>query len=254
MFEIDYLNELRRAELKEVLPHLPAGRRILEFGAGTGQQARTLAESGFDVVAIDLVSSNYAKDRIFPITEYDGHRIPLEDNSVDVVFSSNVLEHVENIDEILAELQRVLEPSGFALHIVPTTAWRFWSFASAMATSVLAAIRLPARLASPQNQQNRRQVLKSGIRQMISGFIPRAHGTSMEGISELWTFSSVAWRRKFRRSGLKIDCDRPIGIFYTGSMLFGSRLSVEKRRSLARVLGSATRVYRVSVNRADSSS
>ena len=95
------------------------------------------------MTAIDLATSNYAHDRLFPVQDYDGRRIPLADRSVDVIFSSNVLEHVDNFDEISAEFRRVLKPEGFAIHVLPTTAWRFWSFVSGTVKSLDAAASLP---------------------------------------------------------------------------------------------------------------
>jgi 2-polyprenyl-3-methyl-5-hydroxy-6-metoxy-1,4-benzoquinol methylase len=66
----------------------------LEFGAGTGKQALELQRRGFRVTAIEMLTSNYAEHRVFPILDYDGATIPLADASVDVVYSSNVLEHI----------------------------------------------------------------------------------------------------------------------------------------------------------------
>ena len=43
------------------------------------------AEKGFDVVAIDIATSDYVSTRVFPIIEYDGKSIPLPDSSVDVL-------------------------------------------------------------------------------------------------------------------------------------------------------------------------
>lgn len=50
---------------------------------------------------------------------YDGNIIPFEDNYFDAIFSSEVLEHVENIDEILRELYRVLKKDSYMLVTVP---------------------------------------------------------------------------------------------------------------------------------------
>jgi 2-polyprenyl-3-methyl-5-hydroxy-6-metoxy-1,4-benzoquinol methylase len=57
MFDVRFLNQLRSSEKESVLPAITGARRILEFGAGTGEQAKTLSELGFDVVAIDLSAS-----------------------------------------------------------------------------------------------------------------------------------------------------------------------------------------------------
>lgn len=245
MVDISYLNLLRRSEMEDVLPLLPAGGRVLEFGSGTGEQARFLAEQGFDVVALDLASSNYAKDRIFPVTDYDGSHIPLEDQSVDAIFSSNVLEHVENFEEISAEFRRVLKPAGIAVHVLPTAGWRFWSFATGAADSLKAAAALPVKLVRNASGESRGRLVVRELRHVVAGFVPRAHGTSWEGLSELWSFSRPAWRRKFRQNGFEVIHDRPVGYFYTGTILFGHRLGMEKRRKMSRVLGSSTQVYLV---------
>lgn len=245
MFQIEYLNELRRIEMEEVIAGFPPSCKVLEFGSGTGKQAQILADNGFEVVAIDLATSDYADDRVYPITEYDGHRIPVSDRSIDVIFSSNVLEHVENLEEIFAEFHRVLKPGGFAVHVLPTPEWRFWTFITGVASSARAALALPGQIARPADGRSRWSVLHVGLRAIASGLVPRAHGTSAEGISELWTFSRSVWRRKFEKSGFEIVSDQPLGLFYTGILLFGSRLPIERRRALAGTLGSATRLFKV---------
>lgn len=203
---------------------LPSGARVLEFGAGTGEQARQLTDMGFDVVAIDLPSSEYASHRIFPVIDYDGRHIPLADHSVDAVFSSNVLEHVEDLPTILGEFRRVLRPGGVGVHAMPTPAWRFWTFVAGPPTSLVALSKL-------------------NLKAAVAALLPLGHGTSKEGISELWTFSPRWWRRTFERNGMKVVGDRPVGIFYTGHFLLGERLSLEQRRRLSGALGSAAHVY-----------
>lgn len=245
MAGLSYLNDLRRHEIEQLLPLLPRDARILEFGAGTGQQAKFLRQRGFDVVAIDLASSNYAHERVFPVQDYDGEHIPLKDGSIDVIFSSNVLEHVENPRVIFDEFRRIQKPGGFGLHVVPTPGWRLWTFAAGLAASIGAAIRLPLELARPPKGQDRRHLLYRGLRRAASGFIPRGHGTSAEGFSEIWSFSRIAWRRKFQRYGFDIIEDRPMGLFHTGTALLGSRLRPATRARLGRFLGSGAHLYRI---------
>lgn len=243
MFNVDYLNELRTAEMGRLVPYIPAGSRVLEFGAGTGQQARFLADLGFDVVAIDLAQSNYAEHLVFPVRQYDGEHIPLEDGSVDVVFSSNVLEHVENIPAIMAEFRRILRPDGFGLHVMPTPAWRLWTFITGIANSGVIACRTPRDLARPPEGQGRWRLLRQNLRSIAAGMVPLGHGTSPEGISELYTFSRYAWVRLFRKHGFDVVYDKPMCLHYTGHMLLGRRLPFGTRARMSRLLGSATRIY-----------
>ena len=97
VLSLDHLDAIRLAEIDKIVPFLPPGARVLDLGAGTGKQALELQRRGFDVTAIEIADSNYATQRVFPITDYDGRTIPLADASVDVVFSSNVLEHVADL-------------------------------------------------------------------------------------------------------------------------------------------------------------
>ena len=224
MFNVDFLNRLRAVEVEELASSIPKGARVLEFGAGTGEQARQLAGMGFDVVAIDLPSSEYAGHRIFPVIDYDGRHIPLADGSVDAIFSSNVLEHVEDLPTILGEFRRVLKPGGLGVHAMPTPAWRFWTLVAGPPTSLVALSKLKLKAA-------------------LAALLPLGHGTSKEGISELWTFSPRRWRRTFRDNAMEVVEDRPIGIFYTGHFLFGEHLSFERRRRLSSTLGSGAHIY-----------
>lgn len=85
---LDFPAEIRRNELQGIARHLPARARILEVGAGTGEQSKALMEMGYDVVPIEITSFNYANVRVVPVIDYDGNTFPVPDHSIDVVFSS----------------------------------------------------------------------------------------------------------------------------------------------------------------------
>lgn len=61
---------------------------------------------------------NHIHDNQPDICWEDGH-IPLDDNSVDSVLCTEVLEHCPDPDVVLAEVARVLRPGGFILFTVP---------------------------------------------------------------------------------------------------------------------------------------
>ncbi len=228
----------------EHLLHLfPPSSKVLEFGAGTGEQAKVLAELGHDVIAIDLRSSEYSKNRVFPVIDYDGQKIPLADRSVDVIFSSNVLEHVENIPAVLREFSRILKPNGFEVHVMPTPAWRAWTFVAGPPTAVAATIRLAKHLLrAPQGLTRAKAALKN-VKMAVGALLPLGHGTSIEGLTELWTFSPRWWGRQFEKNGHRVVDHWPLELFHTGHMLFGHYLSLDARGRLSRKIGSAAHVY-----------
>jgi len=245
MFNINFLNLLREAELELVIEDLRPGSRILEFGAGTGAQAKDLAARGFDIVAIDLPASGYAQSRVFPVIDYDGRTIPLPDASVDIVFSSNVLEHVENLPEIMAEFRRVLRRDGYCLHLMPSVAWRAWTFAAGPPTAIAAVARFVAEFIRPPAGATRIQAAVRNLKTGVGALLPIGHGTSFEGISELWTFSVAAWRTKFEKHGFWVDRQRPIGLFHTGHMVLGPCASIARRKRWAAHFGSAANLFLV---------
>ncbi|WLA85822.1 class I SAM-dependent methyltransferase [Bradyrhizobium elkanii] len=249
MFSVEHLNTLRSAEIEKIIKHLrPADAHLLEVGAGTGQQARELSNRGFRVEAIEIPSSNYAQDRLFPILDFDGRHIPFPDSHFDVVFSSNVLEHVPDLVQMHNEIRRVLKPNGYALHILPTHAWRFWTTLSAFPTAVQYAGTIGDQL-KPRRPFNYAEIKRlAGAwhpagRHLLAPFGQQRHGERGNIISETWLFHPSWWRRNFAVNGFEIIKDEPMGLFYTGNMTFNTRWSLGRRAQLSRVLGSACHLF-----------
>ncbi|WP_082594684.1 class I SAM-dependent methyltransferase [Sphingomonas sp. Root710] len=242
MFNIDFLKKLRMRELDLVRCELRPRARILEFGAGTGIQALALQQMGYDVVAIDLASSSYSPDRVFPVINYDGYNLPFDDKAFDIIFSSNVLEHVSDVPYLLSEFKRLLSPGGYCVHLMPSVTWRAWTFISGVPTAAVGSWKMLNELIAPPSI-GRGPALRQNLKTIIGGLLPLGHGTSMEGMSELWTFSARAWRGIFSKAGFTVEKVRPIGIFHTGHMLAGARLSLNYREHLSRYLGSAATAF-----------
>ena len=244
----EYLHSIRSHEIDVVLDRFPPPDsqtvRILEIGAGTGHQARRLAKLGYEVIAIDVSSSAYADERVYPICDYDGHHIPVASQSVDVVFSSNVLEHVPHIDELLRETARVLGPGGIAIHVLPTPSWRWWtSFTHYgwVISRLIATVRGRHRVNRPCSKE--RAQSPDAFAVVKTALWPPRHGERGNTLTEAYYFSRAWWLGTFREAGFQSRVDFPVGLFYTGSMLAAERLSLRRRKAMARWLGSSCRVY-----------
>jgi 2-polyprenyl-3-methyl-5-hydroxy-6-metoxy-1,4-benzoquinol methylase len=249
MFSLEHLHTLRAHELEQIVAQFPAGATILEIGAGTGAQAMALSRLGFKVTAIDLPQSTYSEQRVYPVNDYDGHHLPSADASLDVVFSSNVLEHVLDLAPLQREIQRVLKPGGYCVHVLPTTAWRFWTSLAAFAD---AASKIKPRLRELLPRNLRRgeygrlcQAWTEVRREAGRPFTPTPHGETGNAVTELWTFSRTRWIREFRRQGFVVESAQPMGLFYTGYMVFGADWNLQFRQRLAPWLGSACCIYRL---------
>jgi SAM-dependent methyltransferase len=248
VFSHQYLDEIRMLELEIVLPLFPPSARVLEVGGGTGRQALELSRRGFDVTAIDLTSSSYAAHRVFPIVDYDGTTIPLSDASMDLVFSSNVLEHIPDLARMHAEIRRVLKPNGRCIHVLPTHVWRLWTllagYPDAFAYFLHGAPSLmPYALPSGSERARLRAAWYQSARNVGGRLLPPRHGARGNTISETWLFHPSWWRRNFQENGFTIAHDAPTGLFHTGNMLLGPRLGVARRRQLATLLGSTGHLF-----------
>lgn len=233
MLSFAYIDQLRKAELLAILPNMPAGSRVLEIGAGSGQQALELERHGYRIDAIDLPSSDYSGHRKFPVFDYDGRTIPFDDGVFDIVYSSNVLEHVSDLARMHAEIKRVLKPGGECIHVIPTHIWRLWTSAAFVPAALRALLRT-----------GRSPGFIDSLRRSGSAAL-RRHGERGNVLTELWLFHPRWWRRHFRNHGFEIVEERPIGLFYTAQELFGRRLSLNRRRALSQTIGSTTHLYRL---------
>jgi SAM-dependent methyltransferase len=110
----------------------PSGEiAILDHGCGGGLTLLYLAARGYtNIYGNDVGGDHTTQNRIATeilhhdkprFTISDGKTIPLPDGSIDIVFSQQVLEHVDDavIDSYFSEESRVLKSAGWAIHQIP---------------------------------------------------------------------------------------------------------------------------------------
>jgi SAM-dependent methyltransferase len=246
----DFLKLIRAHELESAIQLFPPaeGRAgpstLLEIGAGTGQQARMLASRGYNVTAIDMPNSHYRNQRVFPVTDYDGLAIPCAKGSIDILFSSNVLEHVAQIDRLLDETSRVMASGGVAIHILPTSSCRVWSIPAHYVWTIRRLMNLhstPSPSASAQN--NVALKIPTDLSGWLAAAFPRKHGERGTAITESFYYSQSWWRRKFESHGFVVDSTQKNHLFYTMANALTDTISIESRIKLSRLLGSSCRIY-----------
>jgi 2-polyprenyl-6-hydroxyphenyl methylase/3-demethylubiquinone-9 3-methyltransferase len=97
------------------------GKTVLDLGCAGGFMAEALDDRGAKVVGIDpakdaiAAARAHAGDRDITYDVGVGEALPYEDASYDAVVCVDVLEHVNDLDQVLHEVSRVLKPGGMFL-------------------------------------------------------------------------------------------------------------------------------------------
>ena len=118
-----YAPNLRRWMSEEVRD-LPNNSPVLEVGCGDASFTTDLAKHFSEVTAIDISAGQIAENAArFPAITFRQHdvaeRFPFDDASFEVVWCSEVLEHLFDPAFALREMQRILKPGGRLLVTVP---------------------------------------------------------------------------------------------------------------------------------------
>jgi 2-polyprenyl-6-hydroxyphenyl methylase / 3-demethylubiquinone-9 3-methyltransferase len=144
---------MRRVLLEELRLE-PTGLRVLDVGCGGGLLAEEFARLGFRVTGVDpsaaslIAAGRHAHQEGLRI-EYQvgaGEALPFDRASFDIVYCCDVLEHVRDLELVIAETARVLKPGGvylydtfnrtFASRVIAIWLLQEWSWTSIMPPDV----------------------------------------------------------------------------------------------------------------------
>lgn len=93
------------------------GGKLLDLGCGSKPYQHLFEVDEY--IGIDVLESGH-DHRLSKIDKiYDGKVIPFNDEAFDIVFSTEVFEHIFNLDEILKETNRVLKTNGILAFTCP---------------------------------------------------------------------------------------------------------------------------------------
>jgi len=108
-----------------LVPTEGQGKSALDVGARMGEQTRFLTQRGYRVTSVDI------EPRFEACLTMDANQpLPFKDNQFDLIWCSEVIEHLQDPAHCISEFRRITRSGG---HIIMTTpnsyAWFFRLFA-----------------------------------------------------------------------------------------------------------------------------
>lgn len=116
----EYWQSLEAVTLNQIDSILKSGDKILDVGVGLGRLLSKIElkveKYGVDISNAYLVE---AKDKGINVCLSKIEELPYFDNTFDVIVTTDVLEHVFDLNQCVKEIKRVLKPNGYLIVRVP---------------------------------------------------------------------------------------------------------------------------------------
>ena len=119
------MNESRLKKCGKIIESLQVGT-LLDIGCSSGDWALHWKSRGWQAFGIDIdrkhldIARSRGIDAKF--CDLNADKIPFPNNSFDLVFAGEVIEHLVDTDGFVAELMRVTKPAGYVLITTPNLA------------------------------------------------------------------------------------------------------------------------------------
>lgn len=221
-----YLHRFRASEAELIFDRFPPDSfvRALELGAGDGFQSRMIKAH-----AKSLVSTDYRRPPLDDDT-IEIRALAAEDvakafgpGEFDLVYSSNMLEHVVDPGEVLRAVGLVMADDGITIHVMPNQLWKVCQMVLYVPNLVLTVfddlftardgpvlvdrLRTVRDRAGPghePSEKNNPTVVRPSRSMMQKLLTPRPHGVSLTHRQELAAFSRRRWQAEFVDAGFEM--------------------------------------------------
>lgn len=205
MNEIQWLHYMRHAELDIALKKIPKKKdiKILELGGGDGYIAKCLADKGYDIISLDI---NPKFPSMFPVRKIKDEKLDFPTEMFDLIFTSQVIAHVENLELFFGEVKRVLKKDGLIINLVPATGWwlttNFWHYIL-LPYNFLKFLK-KSNVSDNHNEDRINKAQTSLTKKIIYYLFLHPLGTSPSFIYESKKFSKNSWIRLFEKYDFEI--------------------------------------------------
>ena len=173
------------------------GRKVLDYGCGSGYGTYRMSGESESIIGIDIAEdavayakSHYQADNLQfrQVEPAESSPLPFKDASFDTVLSFQVIEHVHDVSQYLAEIARVLRSGGVFICATPDRSTRL----------------LPGQ--KPWNMWHVVEYDVGGLEKVLSGHFPTIEMLRMGGEPEVL---AIELRRTARLKWLTLPVTLP---------------------------------------------
>ncbi len=223
----EWLHFVRYEEIISVLDFLPdPPLKILEIGGGDGYIALLFSKNGYVITSTDIAPRYPAS---FPVQETSADHLEFPNCTFDVIFSSNVLEHIKNLPAVFKELQRVSKPNAKFIFVLPTPTWRiissFWYilrlisiFFKKIYIKIFGGDGIV--ILDKENIDIKYELNNISFHEKIKRIVLHPHGEYPSFLHEMYYFSKYRWKSIFVNNGFNILKYKRGPLFYSGESFF----------------------------------
>jgi ubiquinone/menaquinone biosynthesis C-methylase UbiE len=268
MYNSDWVHFLREQEVEIInkiinscRDHMDKPVSVLEIGGGDGFMASQLKEKGFNITCTE---PDPRKPQFHSMVRSNAYYLPFENQSYDFVYTSNVLEHIDDISAAFSEMERVLKNNGIMIHSMPTVACSLMTTLTSpfvyprsivlLLSGYFFKNRNLSRLFANRNlnklfQSNstryivRKIVITCRILNPLRIFrLTKGHGIAMTPFHEIYAWRKKTWVTLFRESNCYVNEIIPHPLSASMNKLFGMRL-IRFRRFLSKLGFQSSNIY-----------
>lgn len=221
----EYLSNIRVQEIELTFKgyNTKSFDKGLELGAGNGFQSELLIEYCNHLICTEL-NEDRLLQRDIPNIDYkicDAEKIdtyfPTE--KLDLVFSSNMFEHLPSPDKALKGLTKILNDDGTVILILPSVFWKhchMFLYYPVKVRDLLSKFLFKKKSVSqdqdsgPKEEGGQKVGNNIKLEEQEMGFIkklirwPKPHGVSKTHFGEYMKFRKASWKKVFEENGFDL--------------------------------------------------
>ena len=111
----------KKLHIKKIIKLLNPQKKdiILDVGCNKGDLVKILRDFSNEVYGCDINKEAIKNSNIKELKLISAKNLEYKNNLFDKIISSHVIEHVENLENMMKEIERVLKPNGICVLIYP---------------------------------------------------------------------------------------------------------------------------------------